>query len=1175
MNPDYLTAAYAASAPHPATFIVYINGLEVPAKAVSLRYGVWQVPEMQIEMVADPVLIRLGCEDRVQVAVFYLDDCAVDKTIKPEFRLFGEGEITGWGYRNTSGGRSIVFTVINQVAIFTQLFVHFMTTLDDMTGTLTGPDGTTTTLNASSQLVYPYTLFNQGLIAAQGTQGTKIKRPFDFLYNVVRGMMDSAIPAPSRTVPGANFFTRWARLTNFHNRFVGCPIFDEVAVDNIFPVLNATQTVAAANVVASDLMGQIQNAGSFWDMFQIVYQTMLMEVAMIPSMPLITVSLDTNLVQLTNFSEHVLETKGSTTGGKIAAALGALTTDATFEAIAGRWTSAIPPTSREKSPKRIQNYFPKPQILFGTPPSCNVIFPSQLLNVAYEENYATQPTRLYFNDEVLPVVTGMPQNGTTQTAKNALMVAWPPEADIIQRGHNTNHPKFNGKNFLLYPEEFYKGPVMDRRKVPSWLFFLKQHEIGTKPTDSAAANTPVPGAKPPTPPGVDPWAGSRVMETQSATGVISSNGQRVYQPGTEALRYLVEKAVQGTSIDVEYVMTWINMESLGKRYSTDGGRYDPKSPTQAKGYFQLSPEEWRGIGVEDPTTLVDNPSPDKADVASVDAGVKFIISSRKEADEFAKELGISWSSADMWRLTKFIRHNLPAYARSSLRRVKNTLKKPPKDWEEFYFVAKSLNPLPVELKALNNATAVGAVLPGASGVTSSPDAPIAYKAPAATPPPTGNSPTAPVSKPLAQPQAAPIDTAALANYKATNQDVYQLYAKFEYFRERYAKRSGSANIAWNPYIVPGFPGVIFDQRASRVDLMIYITSVQQRMSHDGQRNTSLGFMYGRQLQEMFSLMADEFSQNNATARSTAPEEPIRSISGIIQSFTKSEEYYQKLFYGAQPLFGKDASFDYRKIIGFEPLSGKIPDPIVLYGPDAAQNDEYAKAASDIVYLNNTRNELTATIAKTEALIEEQKKGLELLKGADVPSSANSIIPTMTQALRNDVINKLSVYTVQLSALQAQLVAIDLKLKDSVSASEAAKNTTGANQVHHNLDLAASRALVPLPDAQKYFDSYDEAIKYNWRPICTLEEYVIFCGSDADGVIPAFGHSRSVGVRYFDRIRTITAPAPDFKPPPNIDGIQSSNVAGLNYHTFPQTRADWDKALDTYRRNVLINKVPRT
>jgi hypothetical protein len=86
MTIDAAKTTYASSAPRQAAFLVYINGIEVPAKSASLRYGVWQIPELQVEMVADPVLVRLGAEDRVQVVVFYFDDCDVATGVEPQFR---------------------------------------------------------------------------------------------------------------------------------------------------------------------------------------------------------------------------------------------------------------------------------------------------------------------------------------------------------------------------------------------------------------------------------------------------------------------------------------------------------------------------------------------------------------------------------------------------------------------------------------------------------------------------------------------------------------------------------------------------------------------------------------------------------------------------------------------------------------------------------------------------------------------------------------------------------------------------------------------------------------------------------------------------------------------------------------------------------------------------------
>src|SRR5262249_6234163 len=136
--------------------------------------------------------------------------------------------------------------------------------------------------------------------------------------------------------------------------------------------------------------------------------------------------------------------------------------------------SAGPPNPT--TPNRLANYFAKPQLLFGLPPACNVIFPSQIKMLSYDENFATQPTRLYFNDEVIPSVLKTGQSGLGATIQNALTLAYPPEADAANALRRIN-PKANGKNFLLFPEEFFRGPVMDRRKIPPWLYFLRQSEL--------------------------------------------------------------------------------------------------------------------------------------------------------------------------------------------------------------------------------------------------------------------------------------------------------------------------------------------------------------------------------------------------------------------------------------------------------------------------------------------------------------------------------------------------------------------------------------------------------------------------------------------------------------------------------------------------------------------------
>jgi hypothetical protein len=101
------------------------------------------------------------------------------------------------------------------------------------------------------------------------------------------------------------------------------------------------------------------------------------------------------------------------------------------------------------------------------------------------------------------------------------------------------------------------------------------------------------------------------------------------------------------------------------------------------------------------------------------------------------------------------------------------------------------------------------------------------------------------------------------------------------------------------------------------------------------------------------------------------------------------------------------------------------------------------------------------------------------------------------------------------------------------------------------------------------------MRYNWRPICTLDEYIVFYNSAGEGEVPAFGHAHSVGARYFSRIRRIVYQDLPDAVPPNITGLDSPAVTGLTSTSFSQSRSDWDAILLAYRNNVLAIKTPRT
>ncbi len=1165
---------YAASRPRQAAFIVYVNGVEVPAKNVSLRFGVWQIPEMQIDMVADPVISRLGAEDRVQVAVFYLDDIEVSAEVKPEYRLFGEGEITGWGYRNTSGGRMISFTVVGQIAVLTQLFVQFLTTLDDMVGHATGPADVTGFANPTDQLVYPFSLFLQGVVPGKGQDASTITRPFDFLYNVVRNMIGAQIPEAQRTIPAANFFARWSRMTNFHNRFAASPFFDEIIDNaNVFPVLRAVQNVSAVDVIAKNLLPNIQNAGSLWDMIQLVFQTMLMEVVMLPSMPLVTVDLASSLIQPTNFAEHKLVDSG------------------------GAWVSSIRSDSRKTQPKRIPSYFAKPQMLFSVPPACNAIFPSQVKTLAYQENYATQPTRLYFNDETMTRILKIPASGLADTIHNALSTGFPFEADLGNKLHD-KFPRFNGKNFLLYPEEFFKGPVMDRRDVPPWLYFLGQSQFakGNPTAKTADGSTPLPTAPAQTSttpaPAAPPAVAGSVMKTAGRVGQMTPSGQRVYSARVETLRPRAVKAQANTGVPVDLLLAWVSQESDGEltivTALNERGYFQIMGPHVENGVAKTLKDVEAGMVLGLTTADTGKDHTDAAARLSRDAdfsflqGVRLVQAYRKFADLAASQYGLprgpdKWTEGDMWRLTKLY-HNAFGIPSQIIERAKATLGRAPVSWEEMYNTVKN-GLSSFEANTLQNATAVGGAVAGASGQMTTQSDPRPTASPAQRPAPVVGDAATTVLPPPAVTGPSPISPATLDDIQRTNLSVYQLYAKYEYFRERYAKRSGSAQIAWNPYVVPGFPAAIFDQRATRVDLVCYITTVQHNMSHEGSRATTLSFLYGRQFQEMFDLLRQEFD-GGETAAGCSPAEPVRDVRKIVQSFGQAETYYQRMFYGAQRLYDKDAAFDFRKVIGYASTTDSgSPEPIFIDGPDEATQDTLVSATSTaqgLVQARETANQqmqqLTARIATLYNEIsnlmdvtQDQIDGVNESKGLYEPP----FVPAISIAQRQSEVTTL---VKQRDALQAQITSLDQRINSAVAVIQGSQNTTGLRKVRHNLD--GSRELVPLPSARDLFDSYDAAMRFNWRPICTLDEYVIFYEAAGEGAIPAFGHPQSTGARYFDRIRRMTPPADNFVAPSTNVG-DSAAVTGLTNANFPQIRDDWDRALLAYRQNVLSVKAPRT
>lgn len=282
---------FTESGPHRGAWLCYINGLEVPIVGWQVEYGVWQIPTATIHLFPERCVERIGAEDRVQVALFYLDHWAGPHA---EFRLMFDGEVIGWSYQHSHGQRTIALSCQAHIQIFQQLFFFYMTTMDDVVAA-----GTQENLAQNLQTAgffYPYELFHQGLIKRADEPNKMIERPFDLVYNVIAGLISTLVPTANRSSPMLNFFSRWVRRTRFYNRWVSLPVLeraDRIARRaGLFPIFRAVRNVEALNAMQRRA-ADTANRGPIWDLLQDMLGMVYMEIQMLPTAPCVKADCET------------------------------------------------------------------------------------------------------------------------------------------------------------------------------------------------------------------------------------------------------------------------------------------------------------------------------------------------------------------------------------------------------------------------------------------------------------------------------------------------------------------------------------------------------------------------------------------------------------------------------------------------------------------------------------------------------------------------------------------------------------------------------------------------------------------------------------------------------------------------------------------------------------------
>lgn len=1146
------------------SWIVYINGLQIPAAGVSTAHGVWQIPEAQIDLAPDPSLQRLGAEDRVMTQIFYCDQWYRSS---PEFCLMFDGEIVAWGTTTHGSMRALTFTCVDYMQILTQLFFFFMSSFDDIaigvSGQSIGVQGSTVQM-AGYGALYPYSLFTQGLADAGDSTANNsvISRPVDFAYNIVRALIKAQ--HPNRTIPAANFFTPWCKRTNFHRRWIALPYLDADPGGNpnvgVFPILRAVQSEQAIAAVVR-LAQDVGTSGSMWDLLRQVLMTMMMEIAMVP----------------------------------------------TPCAVQSDFVSMLPKGPPDTAaPIFLTNYFVKPQCFFGLPPSFNVFFPGSLNSYAYNENYITQPTRMYFNEEAILSAlnansSGTPQGpGLTGLMQDALTTAYPEEVDLAAQTAR-EAPNFNGKNLLVYPEEFFKGPVIDRRSMPRWfIYLLEASRTAGRPDENL---TPTPGAEEP-------------AEGEAIDGAVNNVGAITVRPitdqdelngATDAIydtqpRGSFERAFRGLQLPRYGVVISGSLREQLRSNRTQG----PVGTCMAPQVFPVQPPTacrafGNGAGSFFASRLtpqrnrihagLDFAAPRGTLVVSTTPGTVTRIhpASRSPTDYAGNYVVVVDDQRGVHRYMHLdgfhpsIRQGQRINAGDPIGFVGNSAlgENRNESRPERTAGAPRRGPMPIHLHydvtssghyRLNYTELLAQLKQGRAAPT-----PSTVQQPAPTPP----QPTAPAAQDgqVQNPQTAEIASGD------TIRNLFKTYAAYEYFKERYSRRQGAVSMAFNPYPVAGFPCITFDRRSTRTDTIGYVMSVRQQMTPRAW-STDVAFSHGRTLQEMFALMQRTYATEAARlglqraqisdaifnnqrdtlagfamplgAIAVAPAEPIGEIRDVIQNFGRADEFYKAIFYQGQApgadtlsaqqqqadnLRADDIAVPYQSAdeLAAAVARGESTEQITQRALTAATNATTAQATTatsaatrperrgvfyypdviDLVTPEGTRSGIqiegvdSLTRARIIRVIGDIRQGTAT--GPDLQFFQEATeIPVTQPEPGNDVPEALAE---QLNGIEADM-----------------RSRTAASNVRGDVEI------VPRRGAEGLFTSNHAALQFTGRPICTLDEYIDFLGPDGlrEGPVRP---EQSAAVRgpqihpatFYTRIRRLRSGPPSVRPLLNITG----------------------------------------
>lgn len=373
------------------------------------------------------------------------------------------------------------------------------------------------------------------------------------------------------------------------------------------------------------------------------------------------------------------------------------------------------------------------------------------------------------------------------------------------------------------------------------------------------------------------------------------------------------------------------------------------------------------------------------------------------------------------------------------------------------------------------------------------------------------------------------------------------FAQMEYFRQGAAARSGSVTMPFNPYIVAGFPVVIFNSEEDGNHFVGHVVAIEHQLSATSMR-TVVSFAMGQTLDEYLQNIYDANIGNNqdnlVDSVAAAPANPIPVIRRTTQYQDKAEAYFSRVLHQSQiygattegPSQVKAAAFNVVDAVRFQ-----IPGDEKLHSLTDALAD--ADAVKFKQKFENVQSSLQTEFDKDFALAQENIK--KRLQANKITGPAyDTALAQETDAAR---VNLEQVY-------RSKAIARFLELPRK-------------NPKNEILDRYT--ALVPSTEFAPMFAKFESAMYYVSRPVCTLEEYVRFRGpwGWAQNKVPADDPRQGKGADYYARILTFKEGPGD---PPKIDANTNIPMDPLP-KDLPETRMAWSARLENYRKRFLYGK----